>query len=67
MVFPSKASSNYSDSITVLILLPLVWTFITIRIYVRGYLIKSPGWDDITALVAAVSPCFESQKMPYKS
>jgi hypothetical protein len=55
MTFPSKLGANYVDSITVLILLPLIWIFIGIRIYVRGFVTKKPGWDDVTAVIAAVS------------
>jgi hypothetical protein len=55
MTFPSKIGSNYNDSIVALVLLPLVWTFISVRIYVRGFITKKPGWDDVTAVAAAVS------------
>jgi hypothetical protein len=54
MAFPRKDGSSYEDGILALALLPLVWIFIIIRIYVRGFLAKRPGWDDITAVIAAV-------------
>jgi hypothetical protein len=55
MTFPSKSGAFYEDSVTVLISLPIIWVFIGIRIYVRGVLTKQPGWDDFTAIIAAVS------------
>jgi hypothetical protein len=58
MTFPSKDGSNYHDSIVALILLPLIWIFISIRIYIRGFIIKRLGWDDITAVIAVVRSCF---------
>jgi hypothetical protein len=55
MIFPSKIGSDYEDSIVVLILLPLIWIFICVRIYVRGFITRQPSWDDLTAVFAAVS------------
>jgi hypothetical protein len=55
MTFPDKTGANYDDSIVVLIILPLIWIFICLRLYVRGFVSKQPGWDDITAVIAAVS------------
>jgi hypothetical protein len=57
MTFPSKDGSNYNDSIVALVLLPLIWIFISIRIRVRGFITKQLGWDDITAVVAVVRSC----------
>ncbi|KAF2431653.1 hypothetical protein EJ08DRAFT_659665 [Tothia fuscella] len=54
MPFPFPTGSNYVDSIVLLILLPLIWIFIFIRIYVRGFITKQPSWDDATAVIAAV-------------
>jgi hypothetical protein len=57
MTFPHKNGSSYDGAILALVLLPLVWIFILVRIYVRGFLTKKPGWDDITVVLAAVSLC----------
>jgi hypothetical protein len=57
MTFPSKDGSNYNDSIVALVLLPLIWVFISIRIHIRGFITKRLGWDDITAVIAVVRSC----------
>jgi uncharacterized membrane protein (DUF106 family) len=58
MAFPSKNGSEYEDSMTGLVLLPLIWIFICTRIYVRAFLTRRPGWDDLAAVFAAVSLYF---------
>jgi hypothetical protein len=63
MTFPSKIGLNYADSITALTLTPLVWIFICIRIYVRGFLINRLGWDDVAAVFAVVSSHFTTQNI----
>ncbi|KAF2416993.1 hypothetical protein EJ08DRAFT_703515 [Tothia fuscella] len=54
MTFPSKDGSNYTDSVVALVLLPLIWIFISIRIHIRGFITKQLGWDDITAVIAVI-------------
>jgi hypothetical protein len=61
MTFPDKIGDDYADSIVVLVLLPFIWIFICLRLYVRGFMSKKLGWDDVTALIAAVSLCFVSE------
>jgi hypothetical protein len=58
MTFPSKDGSNYNDSIVALVLLPLIWIFISLRIHIRGFITKKLGWDDIAAVVAVVRLCY---------
>jgi hypothetical protein len=60
MTFPSKDGSNYHDSIAALVLLPLILIVISIRIYLRGFVTKRLGWDDITAVIAVVRSCSKS-------
>jgi nicotinamide riboside transporter PnuC len=57
MILPTKLGQNYKDSIASLVFTPIVLVLVLVRLYVRTYLTRRPGWDDLTCVLAVVSQC----------